>query len=140
MNPNPFHLAVKVNNLEEAEDFYTRVIGCSTGRRSSHWIDFNFFGHQLVCHLDPDSQGDTIYNPVDSNQVPVPHFGCILSKAEFEELASRLKAHKVTFIIEPTIRFAGQTGEQGTFFLMDPSNNALEFKYFSDPEQIFAAD
>lgn len=138
MTLSPFHLAIPVDNLARAEAFYGDVIGCAQGRRSDAWIDFNFFGHQLVTHLAPEECGRAVTNAVDGKQVPVKHFGVVLAPAEWEALAERLKAAAVDFIIEPNIRFKGEPGEQGTFFLLDPAGNALEFKCFKDQAQLFA--
>lgn len=133
----PFHLAIPVDDLADAEAFYGRLMGCSQGRRSDEWIDFNFFGHQLVTHLAPEECGKATTNTVDGKAVPVKHFGVVLSPEDWRELAQRLKAAKTDFIIEPGIRFAGEAGEQGTFFLLDPAGNALEFKYFEDMGALF---
>lgn len=133
----PFHLAFPVHDLEVARAFYTRILGCETGRESERWIDFNFFGHQLVAHLAPPESGIAT-NPVDGEAVPVRHFGVILEWQQWEQLADRLKNAGVEFIIEPGIRFQGQVGEQATMFFKDPSGNALEFKSFRDFSQIFA--
>lgn len=137
-NLRPFHLAIPVDNLERAEAFYRNIIGCGTGRRSNRWIDFNFFGHQLVAHLAPEECGRARTNEVDGKQVPARHFGVVLERGDWQSLADRLRAAQVDFIIEPGIRFSGEAGEQGTFFLADPSGNALEFKYFEDLGQLFA--
>lgn len=134
----PFHLAIAVNDLAEARLFYGEKLGCSEGRSSSHWVDFNFFGHQLVCHLDEDGQGrESIRNAVDGDAVPVPHFGVILSMNDWKSLRDRLNASTMTFVIAPRIRFAGKPGEQATMFFTDPSGNALEFKAFDRDQQIF---
>jgi len=133
----PFHLAIPVDDLAAAEAFYGAVMGCSQGRRSDEWIDFNFFGHQLVTHLAPEECGKAATNTVDGKAVPVKHFGVVLTPEDWRELAQRLKAAKTDFIIEPGIRFAGESGEQGTFFLLDPAGNALEFKYFEDMDALF---
>ena len=134
----PFHLAIPVRDLAGARDFYGRLLGCSEGRSSDAWVDFDFFGHQLVCHVAPASGGDA-HTPVDGHDVPVPHFGMVLEMPDFEALAARLKAARVKFEIEPTLRFRGQAGEQATMFLRDPSGNALEFKSFRDiAGQLFA--
>jgi uncharacterized protein len=138
-NLRPFHLAIPVDNLERAEAFYRDIIGCGTGRRSNRWIDLNFFGHQLVVHLAPEECGRARTNEVDGKQVPARHFGVVLERGDWQALADRLRAAQVDFIIEPGVRFAGEVGEQGTFFLTDPSGNALEFKYFEDLSQLFAA-
>lgn len=134
----PFHLAFPVDDLQVAERFYIDVLGCSKGRSSDHWIDFNFFGHQIVAHLAPDEAQDAQTSQVDGHQVPVKHFGLILDWPEWEGLAERLKDQKIKFIIEPYVRFEGEVGEQATMFFLDPSGNALEFKSFKDKSQIFA--
>ena len=133
----PFHLAIPVDDLEKAEAFYGGLMGCQTGRRSDDWIDFNFFGHQLVTHLTADKPTDTPTNQVDGKDVPVQHFGIVLAPGTWRDLAAKLEAAGTDFIIAPGIRFAGQPGEQGTFFLLDPAGNALEFKYFEDMDALF---
>jgi extradiol dioxygenase family protein len=140
MNINPFHLAIPVSNLEEARSFYKNTLGCEEGRSSEHWVDFNFFGHQLVIHYkEPDSNSsDLHHNPVDGHDVPVPHFGVILNWNEFHSFADHLMDQGITFVIEPYIRFKGLIGEQATMFFLDPSGNALEFKSFRDMSQVFA--
>lgn len=135
---SPFHLAFPVHNLPEARRFYGELLGCDEGRSSSAWIDFDFFGHQLVAHLAPDECGHRVTSEVDGHQVPVKHFGVVLPMAEWETLAARLQSHGVDFVIEPHVRFKGQVGEQATMFFLDPSGNALEFKAFEDPSQLFA--
>jgi len=134
----PFHLAFPVHDLEAARSFYGGVMRCEEGRSSDHWIDFNFFGHQIVTHLDPSTRAVAIHNPVDGHDVPVPHFGIILTMAQWEELSVRLKAAGTHFGIEPHIRFKSEIGEQATMFFQDPSGNALEFKAFADDAMIFA--
>ncbi len=134
----PFHLAFLVHDLDAARVFYRDVLGCKEGRSSDHWIDFNFFGHQIVAHLDADARGITAHNAVDGHQVPVPHFGVVLTMADFDLLAKRVKTTAVQFAIAPNIRFAGQVGEQATMFFTDPSGNALEFKAFADDAMLFA--
>ena len=134
---NLFHLAFPVNDLDAARSFYGRVLGCEEGRSSEHWIDFDLYGHQIVAHFAPDS-GIKASNEVDADNVPVPHFGIILPMDEWRELAERLAASGVKFIIEPKVRFAGEVGEQATMFFLDPSGNALEFKSFADMSQVFA--
>jgi len=133
----PFHLAFPVRDLQATRDFYTRVLGCRTGRSSDTWIDFDLFGHQIVAHLAP-STANRLQNPVDGHDVPVPHFGVVLDWAAWHQLADRLREAGMEFVIEPYIRFAGQVGEQATMFFLDPSGNALEFKAFRDPAQLFA--
>ena len=134
----PFHIAFPVTDLASTRTFYIDVLGCRMGRRSETWIDFDLYGHQIVAHLTP--AGPRNSNPVDGHDVPVPHFGVILEWQAWHELAERLRSRQVEFVIEPYIRFAGQTGEQATMFFLDPSGNALEFKAFEDPTQIFATD
>ena len=133
-----FHLAFPVSDLASTRKFYTEVLGCSTGRSSDQWIDFNFFGHQVVAHLKPEEAGSGHTNEVDGDKVPVKHFGVILDWDEWEKLSQRLQNLNIKFIIEPHIRFKGEIGEQATMFFLDPSGNALEFKSFKDPEQVFA--
>lgn len=134
----PFHLAFPVSDLETTREFYCNVLGCTTGRTSDHWIDFNMYGHQVVAHLKPEETAQTSTNQVDGDAVPVRHFGVILEMDEWNDLADRLKKSGIGFIIEPHIRFQGQAGEQATMFFLDPSGNALEFKAFADPSMIFA--
>jgi extradiol dioxygenase family protein len=139
----PFHVAVQVRDIAEARRFYGATLGCAEGRSDAAWVDFNLYGHQLVCHLNPalgpEGRVAAHYNPVDAHSVPVPHCGVVLSLAGWQELADRLRRRGVEFLIEPHVRFAGQTGEQATMFLFDPSGNALEFKAFKDiPGQLFA--
>ncbi|HEX8513507.1 MAG TPA: VOC family protein [Allosphingosinicella sp.] len=134
----PFHLAFPVHDLEAARAFYGGLLGCPEGRSSDEWIDFNFFGHQIVAHLDPAMESRRHHNPVDGHDVPVPHFGAVLDMESWEAMAGRLKAAGAEFVIEPTIRFRGQAGEQATMFFLDPSGNALEFKAFADLAQVFA--
>jgi extradiol dioxygenase family protein len=132
-----FHLAFPVRDLHEARAFYGNLLGCPEGRSSDDWVDFDFFGHQIVAHLSADSSDDKAHNQVDGEEVPVRHFGVILSMAEWRKLAQRLSHDKVPFVIEPDIRFEGLPGEQATFFIRDPSGNALEFKAFDDDSRIF---
>jgi extradiol dioxygenase family protein len=139
---SPFHLAFPVADLAVTREFYGQVLGCPEGRSSSEWIDFDLFGHQIVAHLAPprpaeDGRGDH-HNAVDGHHVPVPHFGVVLDWDDFHSLADRLRAQGVRFVIEPYVRFAGLVGEQATLFFRDPSGNALEFKAFRDPSQLFA--
>ena len=133
----PFHLAFPVHDLTEAKEFYTKVLGCTLGRSSEHWIDFNLFGHQVVAHLNPDELGKTKTSNVDDKEVPVRHFGIILEWEKWHQFSAELKNKGVEFIIEPYIRFKGEIGEQATMFFLDPSGNALEFKSFKDPEMVF---
>lgn len=134
----PFHLAFPVHDLAEARAFYRGVLGCGEGRSSDHWIDFDLYGHQIVAHLNPGIRTQNATNPVDGHDVPVPHFGVVLTMAQWEDLAARLRAAGVSFGIEPHIRFKGQPGEQATMFFRDPSGNALEFKAFADDAKLFA--
>ena len=134
---NPFHLAIPVNDLPKAIDFYENTLGCQRGRASDSWIDFNLFGHQLVCHFVKKAHAENT-NPVDGDDVPVPHFGVILSFNQFDVLAEQIKDKNQPFIIEPKIRFLGQPGEQRTMFLKDPSGNALEFKAFKNLNNLFS--
>jgi extradiol dioxygenase family protein len=134
----PFHLAFPVDDLAAARRFYGEVMGCAEGRSSDEWVDFDFHGHQLVAHLAPGQAGDRASNHVDGHGVPVPHFGLVLAMADWEALAERLQAGGCDFVIEPTIRFKGQPGEQATMFLRDPAGNALEFKAFANPANLFA--
>ncbi|WP_432814119.1 VOC family protein [Sphingorhabdus sp.] len=138
MSLRPFHLAFPVHDLAEAQHFYGFIMGCAEGRSSDQWIDFNFFGHQIVAHLDPSARGVSAHNPVDGHDVPVPHFGVVLDMDQWAALAERAKAAGVRFGIEPHIRFKGQVGEQATMFFYDPSGNALEFKAFADDANVFA--
>jgi len=135
---NLFHLAFPVNDLGAAREFYGGILGCSEGRSSERWIDFDLYGHQIVTHLAESGAGVKAENHVDADQVPVPHFGIILPMEEWKALAEKLSASGVKFVIEPKIRFAGEVGEQATMFFLDPSGNALEFKGFSDFSQVFA--
>lgn len=135
----PFHLAIKVRDIAEARRFYGELLGCPEGRSADTWVDFDFYGHQLVCHLAPGADPGTHHNPVDGDQVPVPHFGVVLEMADWQQLAERLQQAGTRFVIEPRVRFQGQPGEQATLFFLDPSGNALEFKSFADIEgQLFA--
>lgn len=133
----PFHLAVPVTDLDLTREFYREVMGFEEGRSSDRWVDFNFYGHQFVIHLS-DKSSDSDANPVDGHSVPVPHFGVVLNWEDWEDLAKRLRAAEINFIIEPYVRFEGQVGEQATMFFKDPSGNALEFKAFRNEEDIFA--
>ncbi|MCP9290962.1 VOC family protein [Gracilimonas sediminicola] len=135
---HPFHLAFPVKDLEESYKFYHDLLGCETGRSSDGWIDFNMWGHQVVAHLSPDEAKQSAMNAVDGHGVPVRHFGVILEMDEWQELADKLKAADIEFVIEPYIRFKGEPGEQATMFFLDPSGNALEFKAFQNKDQIFA--
>ncbi|MEV6867709.1 VOC family protein [Streptosporangium subroseum] len=132
-----FHLAMPVDDLTAARRFYGEVLGLEQGRSSDTWVDWNLHGHQFVTHLAP-GRSQSVHNPVDGHDVPVPHFGLILTIPEFHKLADRLRATGTAFVIEPHLRFEGQTGEQRTMFLLDPAGNALEFKAFADDSQVFA--
>jgi uncharacterized protein len=136
--PQPFHLAIAVHSLAAARGFYGELFGCAEGRSSAEWVDFDFFGHQVVAHLDPAREPHVHHNRVDGYDVPVPHFGVVLDWDAWQSLAERLRSRGIRFEIEPGIRFAGQVGEQATMFLYDPSGNALEFKAFKDPARLFA--
>lgn len=132
----PFHLAFPINNIAETKPFYRDLLGCTIGRETEKWVDFDFFGHQLSAHVKPEETAPIAANSVDGKNVPVRHFGVILPWEEWHALAEKLEGH-VTFIIPPYIRFKGEIGEQATMFFLDPSGNALEFKSFKDPSQIF---
>jgi extradiol dioxygenase family protein len=134
----PFHLAIPVDDLEKNIDFYQNTLGCSPGRSSEHWADYNFFGHQLVLHHDPTHQAHKHHNEVDGKSVPVPHFGVVLSWDDFDTFAKRLNTMGIDFVIAPYLRFEGLPGEQKTMFFYDPAGNALEFKAFKNTDQIFA--
>jgi extradiol dioxygenase family protein len=135
----PFHIAFPVDDLEAARSFYGTTLGCEEGRSSAQWIDFDFFGHQIVAHLKPVlTEGKAHHNPVDGHDVPVPHFGVVLAMEDWEALAERVRKAGVAFVIEPYIRFKGEVGEQATMFFLDPAGNALEFKAFADIGQLFA--
>ncbi len=140
MSIRPFHLAFPVQDLQQTRQFYETLLGCSVGRTSERWIDFNFFGHQITAHLCPDESLSSSTNPVDGKAVPVRHWGVILELEQWQALAERLKSHQIQFVIEPYIRFAGEVGEQATMFFYDPSGNALEFKAFKQDAAIFATD
>jgi extradiol dioxygenase family protein len=133
-----FHLAVPVHDLEAARAFYGGVLGLQEGRSAKEWVDWNFYGHQLVTHAVESAPGLAATNPVDGHDVPVPHFGLLLSIPDFHSLVSRLRDADIAFVIEPYLRFEGLPGEQWTMFLLDPSGNALEFKAFRDESQVFA--
>jgi len=135
---SPFHLAFPVHDLAQAREFYGNVMGCPEGRSSDEWIDFNFYGHQIVAHLAPQEIRPAAQNAVDGHGVPVRHFGIVLPLADWEALAERLRARGTQFVIEPYIRFKGEPGEQATMFFLDPSNNAIEVKAFSDIKRLFA--
>ena len=136
----PFHIAFPVDDLAAARHFYGDILGCPEGRSSDQWIDFDFFGHQIVAHHKPaePKAAAAHSNPVDGHAVPVPHFGVVLTQTDWKALAERVRAAGVHFIIEPYTRFEGQVGEQSTMFFLDPAGNALEFKAFADLSQLFA--
>ena len=138
MTQPPFHLAFPVDDLARARAFYGDLLGCPEGRSSPEWVDFNFYGHQIVAHLAPDEVGHRGTNGVDGDPVPVRHFGAILPMAEWHALADKLIGAGIRFVIEPHVRFKGQVGEQATMFFLDPCGNALEFKAFQDLSQVFA--
>jgi extradiol dioxygenase family protein len=133
-----FHLAFPVHDLAAARRFYGELLGCAEGRSSEAWVDFDFYGHQIVAHLAPEEAGAHGTSAVDGHDVPVRHFGAILSMGQWESLAAKLQQAGTKFVIEPHVRFKGQTGEQATMFFLDPSGNALEFKAFADMSQVFA--
>ena len=137
MNIPRFHLAFPVHDLEKAKTFYTSTLECPLGRESDNWIDFNLYGHQVVAHLSPKDCMNTKTNPVDGDSIPARHFGVILPWAEWEELCKILISQNIEFLIKPRIRFKNVTGEQGTFFIQDPSGNALEFKSFKNDKDVF---
>ena len=139
---SPFHLAIPVQNLERCRSFYKNILNCEEGRSDTHWVDFNFFGHQLVIHQKEEFDGGKkrLSNPVDGHDVPVPHFGVVLAWDQWHILKDRLLDLKVPFVIEPYIRFQGQPGEQATMFFYDPEGNALEFKSFKDINNLFSLD
>ena len=139
MQVQPFHLAIPVTNLELCRTFYRDILQCKEGRSSESWVDFNFFGHQLVIHQkDGLFNEEPVTNPVDGHDVPVPHFGVVLTWDDWQNLSKRLIAANTQFVMKPTIRFEGKVGEQATMFFTDPENNALEFKAFKDMSQLFA--
>lgn len=138
MNLTPFHLAIPVKELKQTRVFYIETLGCEQGRNSELWQDLNFFGHQLVLHIDEDMNISNPSNEVDGKHVPIPHFGVILEWKVFHQFATLLKEKNISFVIEPYIRFKGKTGEQATMFFYDPSGNALEFKAFRNPNELFS--
>lgn len=135
-NLSPFHLAIPVQEITTTRDFYRDVLGCKEGRSSDHWVDFDFFGHQLVIHLNQSKKNIDTENIVDGKNIPVPHFGIVLDWQMFTQIEKRIK-NKVEFIIKPYVRFKGERGEQKTMFFKDPSGNALEFKSFKNINQLF---
>ena len=136
--PQPFHIAFPVDDLDQSKQFYVELLGCKVGRSSERWVDFDFFGHQAVAQLVERMPRDAGVNLVDGHEVPVPHFGVVLSLDKWRSLADRLLSAGTDFVIEPSIRFEGEPGEQATMFMRDPAGNALEFKAFADPDQLFA--
>ncbi|MEO8455811.1 MAG: VOC family protein [Sphingomicrobium sp.] len=140
MSLPPFHLAFPVDDLAAARAFYGGLLGCAEGRSADHWVDFDLYGHQIVAHNAPDAVRKPASNPVDGENVPVPHFGLVLPMDAWKALAQRLERAGVEFVIPPTVRFAGQPGEQATMFFRDPAGNALEFKAMADPSKLFATD
>jgi len=137
---SPFHLAIPVDNLTICREFYGKILNCEEGRSDLHWVDFNFFGHQLVIHERPKSNeiSPKVYNPVDGQNVPIPHFGVVLEWEAWHQLKTSIKKENISFIIEPYIRFKGEAGEQATMFFLDPEGNALEFKAFKNIENLFS--
>ena len=140
MSLRPFHLAFPVHDLAAARAFYGGTMGCAEGRSSADWVDFDFFGHQIVAHLAPGQAGDRANTKVDGHGVPVPHFGVVLAMDDWRALAARLRAAGVEFALEPTVRFAGEPGEQATMFFRDPSGNAIEIKALAEVSRLFAKD
>ena len=139
MNKTKFHLAIPVHNIKEAKYFYGTLLNCSQGRSSDTWVDYNFYGHQLVIHLDTNIKSKS-YNSVDGESVPIPHFGLVLKWEDWELMREKLEKENIEFIINPYIRFEGEVGEQATMFIKDPSNNFIEFKSFKNDQYIFASD
>ncbi|RUO30749.1 glyoxalase [Aliidiomarina sedimenti] len=135
----PFHLAIPVDDLGKAREFYGTLLGCEEGRSSEQWIDWNFFGHQLVTHVAPERILPPAHNAVDGHNVPVPHFGAVLEMDVWQALADKVKTAGIEFVIEPYVRFKGKPGEQATMFFYDPAGNAMEFKAFADINQLFAS-
>jgi len=137
MSLPPFHLAFPVDDLAAARRFYGEILGCPEGRSADEWVDFDLYGHQIVAHLSPNTRPRST-NEVDGEHVPVPHFGIVLTMHDWKALATKLQGARVDFVIEPTVRFQGEPGEQATMFLLDPAGNALEFKAMADPANLFA--
>jgi len=133
----PFHLAIPVSDIKECRNFYTKILGFEEGRSDAKWVDYNFFGHQLVIHLDKTVKKEVVSNYVDGKNVPIPHFGVILDWDDWINFSEQIKCLNIKFLIKPYIRFEGQVGEQATMFFLDPSGNALEFKAFKNPNQLF---
>ena len=136
----PFHLAIPITDIHQAHNWYTNILDCTVGRQSEEWVDFNFFGHQLVAHLVSVKEDGTSTNPVDGEDVPSRHFGIIMQMEDWKGLVQHLKEKKIKFLIQPQIRFKGKAGEQSTFFILDPFGNALEFKAFQDDSQIYSVE
>jgi extradiol dioxygenase family protein len=134
---NSFHYAFKVKDIASTKHFYSEILGCNLGRETEHWVDFDFFGHQLSAHVTTTITELDYCGIVDGVKVPIPHFGCIISLVDFDRISQKLKAHQVTFLIEPQTRYEGKTGEQKILFVLDFSNNPLEFKCFKNPEEVF---
>ena len=134
----PFHLAIPVKNLSESKDFYENILGCKRGRESDEWADYDFFGHQLVIHVDPNHEAESHHNEVDGKSVPIPHFGVVIPWDDFDKFADMLSTNNIHFVIEPYVRFEGLPGEQKTMFFYDNSGNALEFKSFKDMSKLFS--
>jgi extradiol dioxygenase family protein len=134
---NSFHYAFKVKDIASTKQFYSEILGCNLGRETEHWVDFDFFGHQLSAHVTTTITELDYCGIVDGVKVPIPHFGCIISLVDFDRISQKLKAHQVTFLIEPKTRYEGKTGEQKILFVLDFSNNPLEFKCFKNPEEVF---
>lgn len=137
---SPFHIAIPVHNLAVCREFYGKVLKCSEGRSDTNWVDFNFYGHQLVIHYKENHEPHKALpsNAVDGHDVPIPHYGVVLEWEQWEQLADQLKINDIPFVIEPYVRFKGEVGEQATMFFLDPSGNALEFKAFKNIDQLFA--
>lgn len=138
MSLSPFHLALPIDDIASAKAFYIDLLGCEKAREAERWVDINFYGHQVSLHLKPEAIDQTLTNPVDGEKVPVRHFGIVLDWDVWHEFVERLTALNVDYVIEPTIRFKGNVGEQATFFIKDPCGNCLEFKSFKEPSQLFA--
>ena len=136
----PFHLAIPITDIHQAHNWYTNILDCTVGRQSEEWVDFNFFGHQLVAHLVSVKEDGTSTNPVDGEDVPSRHFGIIMQIEDWKGLIQHLKEKKIKFLIQPQIRFKGKAGEQSTFFILDPFGNALEFKAFQNDSQIYSVE
>lgn len=136
----PFHLAIPVKDIESTRHFYVEILGCLVGREAEHWIDFNFFGHQVSAHVKPEALDDVKTNPVDGESVPVRHFGLVLEWNAWHQLVEQLNKLSINYLIQPTIRFKGEAGEQATLFINDPSGNSLEFKTFKNSDQLFATN